>query len=98
MELTSKQRAYLRSLGQKLEPIVWVGKGDISPAVVQSTDEALTSRELVKGRVQQEAPLTAREAGTVLAEACQATLVATIGRTFLLYRPNPEKPHIILEE
>lgn len=98
MELNSKQRAYLRGLGQKIEPLVWVGKGDITPTVVQSTNEALTTRELVKGRVQQEAPLTSREAGTALAKECDATLISTLGRTFLLYRPNLEKPRIVLED
>lgn len=98
MELTSKERAKLRRLGQEMEPIVWVGKAGIIPTIAQSAEEALIARELVKGKVQQESNVTAREAGEMLAEECQAVLVESKGRTFLLYRRNPKNPRILLED
>lgn len=98
MQLTSKQRAVLRSLGQKIDPVVWVGKGGLTPTVGQSVEEALTARELVKGKVQPEAGLSAKDAGEELAEICNAIMVGSIGRTFLLYRRNPENPRISLED
>lgn len=98
MELTSKERAKLRRLGQELDPIIWVGKAGIISTVAQSADEALAARELIKGKVQQESSVTAKEAGEMLAEECHATLVAALGRTFLLYRRNPQNPRIVLED
>jgi RNA-binding protein len=95
MRLDSKQRAVLRGLGQKMEPIIWVGKGGITPAVGRSVEEALTARELVKGKVQPEAGLSAMEAGEELAEICNAIMVGSIGRTFLLYRRDQENPRIL---
>lgn len=95
MSLTSKERAYLRGLGQRLEPVVYIGKGNITSTVRQSADEALTARELVKGKVQPEALVSAKEAASDLAQACQAEIVGTIGGTFLLYRKNPENPRIV---
>jgi RNA-binding protein len=51
--LTGKQKRFLRSLGMTLEPIVPIGKEGITPAVVNSADEAIEKRELIKVRVLQ---------------------------------------------
>lgn len=56
MTLTSKQRAYLRSLAVTQEPILHVGKGGISDTLVKQAEDALTARELFKGRVLETAP------------------------------------------
>ena len=88
--LTSKQRAQLKGLAPTLDTIVHVGKGGVSEAVVRQTDEALTARELVKGRVLENSMLTAKETVQMLAEACSAEPVQAIGSKFVLYRENPD--------
>ncbi|MBR5381307.1 MAG: YhbY family RNA-binding protein [Oscillospiraceae bacterium] len=88
--LTSKQRAQLKGLASTLDTIVHVGKGGVSEAVVRQTDEALTARELVKGRVLENSMLTAKETVQMLAEACSAEPVQAIGSKFVLYRENPD--------
>ena len=88
--MTSKQRAYLRSLANPLEAIVHVGKGGMADTILKQADDALTARELIKGKVLETAPLSAREA------ADQLAAVQVIGRVFVLYRPNPEQPQIKL--
>ena len=60
--LTSKQRAYLRSLAVDLDTIVMVGKSGMSPELTKQADDALTARELIKGKVLETAPLSSREA------------------------------------
>ena len=47
--LTSKQRAYLRGLANGLDPILHMGKGGLSDAMIRQADDALTARELLKG-------------------------------------------------
>ena len=94
--MTSKQRAYLRSLANPLQPIVYVGKGGLSDTIEKQADDALTARELVKGKVLESAPDTAREAAEALAQAVNAEVVQVIGRVFVLYRRNDEKPAIVL--
>lgn len=94
--LTSKQRAFLRGRANTLEPIVHVGKGGISPAMIKQADDALTARELIKGKTLETAPQTARETAEELAQAVQAELVHVMGRTFVLYRKNEEEPQIRL--
>jgi RNA-binding protein len=94
--LTSKQRAALRAMANGIDTILYVGKGGITDSVVAQTDEALTARELVKGSVQQNAPLTAKEALEALSMATKAEPIMASGRKFVLYRPKPENPVIQL--
>ena len=94
--MTSKQRAYLRGLANDYEPIVHVGKGGLSDALIKQADDALEARELIKGRVLETAPQTAREAAEEIAAAVGAETVQVIGRTFVLYRKRAEEPTIVL--
>lgn len=94
--MTSKQRAYLRSLANPLQPIVYIGKGGLSDTIEKQADDALTARELVKGKVLESAPDTAREAAEALAQAVNAEVVQVIGRVFVLYRRNEKEPTIVL--
>ena len=48
--LTSKQRACLKGQANSYEPIVHVGKGGVIDTVVKQADDALTARELIKGK------------------------------------------------
>lgn len=90
--LTSSQRAYLKSLAQKLDPIVMVGKGGITETVVAEADDKLRVHELIKGKVLETAPESPREALSELARLCHAEEVQAIGSKFVLYRPNPDLP------
>lgn len=94
--LHSKQRAFLRGLANRLETILIVGKGEITDNIVTQADDALTARELIKGRVLENSSYSSRECAQILAEKCNADVVQVIGSKFVLYRPNPDKPVIIL--
>jgi len=97
MTLNPKQRSRLRSLAHHLKPIAQIGKEGITDASVGTLHEAFNTRELLKVKVQEAAPLSAREAGALLAERIAgAEHVQTIGRTVVLYRAHPEKPEIQL--
>lgn len=94
--LTGKQKRFLRSLDMTLEPIVPIGKEGITPAVVNSADEAIEKRELIKVRVLQNCPEDIEVAITTLAERTNCDLVQIIGRNGLLWRRNFKKPKIEL--
>ena len=94
--MTSKQRAYLRGLANGLEPIVHVGKGGVIDTVCKQADDALTARELIKGKALEASPETAREAAERIATAVGADVVQVIGRVFVLYRRNEKNPQIVL--
>ena len=66
--LTSKQRAYLRSLAVNEDTILMIGKGGIDGDVVKQAADAIFKRELIKGKVLETAPVSPREAAETLAE------------------------------
>ena len=94
--LTSKQRAYLRSLANNLETILMVGKGGLSDQIYKSPDEAITARELIKGKVLETCELSVREAAEAIAQEISADVVQVIGTKFVLYRKNEDEPVIVL--
>ena len=95
--MTGKQRAYLRSMCNTLPAIILVGKEGVTPMVIAQAGDALKARELIKGTVQQEAPVDAREAAQALCAALDADPVQVIGRRFVLYKRNEEDPRISLD-
>ena len=68
----------------------------MSPELVKQADDALTARELIKGRALETAPLSAREAAEELAKETNSEVVQVIGTRFVLYRRHPKEPKIIL--
>lgn len=94
--MTSKQRAYLRGLANTLEPIVHAGKGGISDALIKQADDALTAREIIKGKVLETAPGTARQLAEEIAAAVNAQVVQVVGRTFVLFRQKDKDSQIRL--
>ena len=94
--MTSKQRAYLRSLANTMDPIVHVGKDGVNENMVKQVSDALEARELIKGTVLQNSPMTAREAIDALCEGASAEPVQCIGNRFVIYRAREKDPKIIL--
>ncbi len=96
--LTGKQRSYLRKLGQEIDPLVYIGKNDMTDTVLNEMDTLLDSRELVKAKIQESSTLEAKEAANEMARILDAEYVQAIGRRFVLYRraKDPEKRKIVL--
>lgn len=88
MALTGKQVRQLRSLAHHLNPIIHIGKSDITDALVKETEAALENRELIKCAVQDGSDLETREAADMLAECTNADVVQVIGHRFSLYRES----------
>ena len=93
--MTSKQRAYLKSLAMKMDPIMQLGKGSVTPENTASVDEALAARELIS--VLQNCLDDPRQMAEVLAERTHSEVVQVIGRKIVLYREGKkDKKKIIL--
>lgn len=91
MELTSKQRAQLRSLANGIDTILIVGKDGIGENLIAQANDALESRELVKGKVLETCEYTAREICEQLSKQTRSEQVQVIGSKFVLYRPSHRK-------
>ena len=94
--LTSKERATLRSLAQKIEPITQVGKLGINEALIDSLDKAIEKRELIKVTVLENSDLVPKQAGFDIAELLDAEFVCATGRKLVFYRRSmSDKVHHI---
>jgi RNA-binding protein len=94
--MTSKQRAYLRSLATDIDTILMIGKSGISGDVIKQAEDALTARELIKAKVLETAPVSPMEAAQEIAGQTNAEVVLVIGAKFVLYRKNLKDPKIVL--
>ena len=94
--ITSKQRAYLRGLGQSCPAIMQIGKGGITENLIKTVSDALEARELVKLTVLENSVENPREVLDKLCEALGAEGVSAIGRKIVLYRESKDKKTIEL--
>ena len=93
--LTSKQRAFLRSMANGINPIFQVGKNGVTPELRDTVNNALEARELVKINVLDNNLIDAASAAEMLASRTGAEVVQVIGNKFVLYQ-KAKKPVIEL--
>ena len=96
MILTSKQRAYLKGLASTLNPVFQVGKASLTPEVTRAVEEVFHTRELVKIAVLKNCVDDPKEIAATLADRTHSTVVHVIGKKIVLYKPDKEKPKIVL--
>ncbi|MBE6588908.1 MAG: ribosome assembly RNA-binding protein YhbY [Ruminococcaceae bacterium] len=94
--ISSKQRAYLRSMANSLPAIMQIGKGGLNENMLKTFSDALEARELIKLHVLENSGEEPREILNALAEALGAEAVAATGRKIVLYRASEKNPVIEL--
>ena len=96
LELTSKQRAYLKSLASTLHPIFQIGKSSLTPEITEAIGEAFHNSELIKVAVLKNCMDDPRQIAEALASRTHSTVVQVIGKKIVLYKPDKDKPKIVL--
>ena len=94
--MTSKQRAYLKSLASSQEPIFQVGKSSLTPQITEAIGESFHTRELVKIAVLKNCMDDPREIAQLVAERTHSQVVQVIGNKIVLYKPDKDNPRIQL--
>lgn len=84
--MTTKQRAYLKSLAMTMDPIFQIGKNSMTPELTRAVDEALEARELIKVSVLQNCADDPKELASMLAERTRSQVVQVIGKKIVLYK------------
>ncbi|MDO4743830.1 MAG: YhbY family RNA-binding protein [Clostridia bacterium] len=84
--MTSKERAYLKGLANRVPSLYQVGKDGVSENMIKQIDLALSARELIKGNVLENSMLSPMEVAQELAEKTASQVVQVIGNKFILYR------------
>jgi len=96
--MTSKQRAYLKSLAMTMDPIFQIGKSSLTPEIIDAVSEALEARELIKISVLKNCIDDPKEIAAVMAERTRSEVVQVIGKKIVLYRESKTKKKIELPE
>ncbi len=94
--MTSKQRAYLKSLASDLNPVFQVGKASLTPELTAAIGEVFHNSELIKVSVLKNCGDDPREIAQVIAERTHSQVVQVIGKKIVLYKPDKDKPVIVL--
>lgn len=88
--MTSKQRAYLKSLAMNIDPIYQVGKASLTTEIIAGIREALDARELIKVSVLKNCADDPKEIAQVVAERTRSQIVQVIGKKIVLYKPSTD--------
>ena len=94
--LTGKQKRHLRALAHPLKPVVQIGKSGLNAGMQKQIERQLLDHELIKVRILESSPLDHRQYARELEVDDTLELVQVIGKTLVLFRPNPDKPTIQL--
>ena len=89
--ITSKQRAYLRGLAQKLEPIFQIGKNGVTDVILSELSDSLDARELIKISVLNNSDLDAKDIINQLCEMLDAEPISAVGKKIVIYRRSNRK-------
>ena len=90
MEISGKQKRFLRGLGHHLKPVIMVGKDEVTEKLIAATDEALELHELIKIKLQEGCLTDRKMVAAELSEKTGSAVAQILGHTFLLYRPAKE--------
>jgi RNA-binding protein len=98
MELSEKQKKYLRRLAHPLRPIVLLGNAGLTDGIVKEFDRALTDHELVKVSARIASRAARNAALATLASRTCAELVQRVGHVGLFYRRRQSLPKILIPD
>lgn len=94
--ITSKQRAYLRSIAQNLQPIFQIGKNGVNDNQIEQLKNALEVREIIKITMLDTTPADKHSIANEIAEKIGAEIVQIIGKKLTIYKRSEENPQIEL--
>ena len=96
MNLSTKQKQYLKGLAHNLKPVVLMGANGLTEAVLAEIDLALNHHELIKVRVAAEERETKALIIDAIIRETEAEKVQTIGHILVLFRQSNEERKITL--
>ena len=96
--MNSRQRAYLGSLANNIDPIFQIGKASLTPEIIEALDAALEKRELIKVSVLKNCIDDPKEIASVIAERTHSNVGKVIGKKMIFYRKAKKNPKIKLPE
>ncbi len=92
LTLTARERAHLKARAHALEPVVHIGHGGVTDAVVAEVNRSLVAHELIKVRAGGPDRDERKAHFAAVCARTGATSVQTVGKVMVLWRPNVDQP------
>ena len=89
MKISSKNKQKLKGLAHSIKPSVIIGKEGVSKSTINSINNILENKELIKVKFnsfKNEKDSIAKE----IENFCNATIVGQIGNIIILFKQNPD--------
>ncbi len=86
----------MKSLASSLDPVFQIGKASLTPEVTEAVSECFNNNELIKIAVLKNCMEDPRAIAETVAERTHSQVIHVIGRKIVLYKPDEDKPKIIL--
>ena len=90
MNLTTKQKQYLKGMAHSLKPVVLLGQHGLTEGVLAEIDAALAHHELIKVKVAGEDRETKLLIAQAIVRETRAAQVQMMGNTLTLFRQAEE--------
>lgn len=94
--MKGKQRSYLKSLANNLDPIIQIGKSGLTEGVLKQLDDLLEARELIKIKVLNNCIEEKEEIVETICNSLNAEFVQSLGNKIVIYRESIENKKIVL--
>lgn len=91
MNLSTKQKQYLKGLAHTLKPVVLMGANGLTEAVLVEIELALDHHELIKVKIASEDRDTKNLIADAIVRETKAEKVQVIGKTLIIYRPSKDR-------
>lgn len=91
MNLSNKQKQYLKSEAHHLKPIVMIGANGFTEGVLAEIENALNFHKLIKIKISAEDRETKKLICEAIIRETDALAVQQVGSIFTIFRPSEEK-------
>lgn len=95
MNLSNKQKQFLKGEAHHLKPVVMIGNNGLTEGVLVEIENALAYHELIKVKVSAEDRETKKLICDAIVRETQAVQVQLIGSTLTLFKPSDDKKIVL---
>lgn len=91
MNLSTKQKQFLKGLAHNLKPVILMGANGLTEAVLAEIELALDHHELIKIKIASEDRDTKNLIAEAIVRETKGQKVQVIGKTLILYRQSEDR-------
>ncbi|MEE1286692.1 MAG: ribosome assembly RNA-binding protein YhbY [Ruminobacter sp.] len=91
MELTTKQKLFLKTKAHDLKPVVMIGQKGVTETVITEIITSIEHHELLKIKINSEDREQKEEIAQYIAEQTGSEIVQLMGKNLTLFKQNKKK-------